>query len=385
MRFTVTRRALHRALALVNHAAVRGTPALPLLAFLRVEVEPDLTLLKLQATNLQISVSAWAAIAKADTPGALAMPAKLLTDLVSSVQEGDLTFVIDPDVWKIQLTHPNGEFSFMGQSAGEYPPLPLPAPGAPMVSVPAVPFARAVRSVEVSLARDDSRPVLACVLLQGAMERLILATADGRRVSESTVVLAPGQDASRLGNRLIPGRALAELASVFPTDTSLQLSLTPDCSQALFATPHLVCSAILVGGEFPNYRAVIPPERPLRVEVSTEDFSQVVQQVRIFTGGEQRAARFVIQPGAGITPGSLTLSTKNEVGNARNTLSALVRGEPTTLPFDVHLIHEALQTISTPKVVLEIGQATAARTPAPAGILMPVGGDDLHAFMSMKA
>jgi DNA polymerase-3 subunit beta len=216
------------------------------------------------------------------------------------------------------------------------------------------------------------------------MERLILATTDGRRVSESSVVLAPGQDAGQLGPLLIPGRALAELATVF-SDTSFQLSLTPNRSQVLFSTPHLVCSAILQSGEFPNYRAVVPPQRALRVEVSTDELQRLVQQARIFTGAEQRAARFSIQPGAGITPGSLTLSTRNEAGNTYISAPALVRGESTTVSFDIQLIHEALQTVSTPKVVLEIGQATAARTPAPAGILMPIGGDNLHAFMSMKA
>lgn len=384
MQFTIARSALHRALALINHATVRGNTSLPLLAYLRLEVEQDLQQLRLQATNLEISVSVWTPIEEVDTPGVLAVPAKLLTDLVGSLEEGKLTFEIDLDVWKITLVHTKGQAIFMGQSAGEYPSIPLPEAGASVVSIPAMPFARAVRSAGVSLAHDDSRPALACFLLQGAMERLILATTDGRRVSESSVVLAPGQDAGQLGPLLIPGRALAELATVF-SDTSFQLSLTPNRSQVLFSTPHLVCSAILQSGEFPNYRAVVPPQRALRVEVSTDELQRLVQQARIFTGAEQRAARFSIQPGAGITPGSLTLSTRNEAGNTYISAPALVRGESTTVSFDIQLIHEALQTVSTPKVVLEIGQATAARTPAPAGILMPIGGDNLHAFMSMKA
>ena len=236
MQFTIARSALHRALALINHATVRGNTSLPLLAYLRLEVEQDLQQLRLQATNLEISVSVWTPIEEVDTPGVLAVPAKLLTDLVGSLEEGKLTFEIDLDVWKITLVHTKGQAIFMGQSAGEYPSIPLPEAGASVVSIPAMPFARAVRSAGVSLAHDDSKPALACFLLQGAMERLILATTDGRRVSESSVVLAPGQDAGQLGPLLIPGRALAELATVF-SDTSFQ----PQPGALLDAAPGLLC------------------------------------------------------------------------------------------------------------------------------------------------
>ena len=124
MHFTCTRAAFSRALTLVNHAVAKGTAAMPLLTYMRLEVEAGHQRLKLQATNLEISVTAWAAIEEVDEAGVIALPARLLTELLSTLEEGKITFHIDLESWKARLTHSAGQATFMGLSAQEYPRLP---------------------------------------------------------------------------------------------------------------------------------------------------------------------------------------------------------------------------------------------------------------------
>lgn len=384
MRFSVQRSLFQRAFTLVNHAVARGKTEMPLLAHVRLEVNHSKRRAKLQATNLEISLTVEVALEEADASGAIAVPASILTELCSTLEEGKLTFQIDLDVWKIKLTHTMGSATFTGLSAEEFPPFPaIEQEG--MQLFPAE-LNRAIRWTSVSVAHDDGRATLTCILLQGGNERLTLASADGRRVSFGEVVLPAGVDATPLGNVLIPQRALKELSSILAEDTVVMISLNANRSQVLFQTPTCVFSAILMSGEFPNYRAVVPPDRPLRLEVKTEDFLRVVRAARIFTGADQQSARFSIQPGAGFSPGSLTILTKNEVGSNSISIPARVHGPQTEIAFSIQLILEALQTVTSADTALEIGQATAAKTPAPAGLLMAADNpESVHAFMSMKS
>lgn len=383
MNFTVLRSTFQRAFSLVNHAVVRGAPPFPLLAYVRLEIEESLQRVKLQASNLEMSLTAFAPVEEADEPAVIAVPARLLTELLATLEEGRLAFAIDLDVWNVTVTHAAGQASFMGLSPEQYPP--IPEAGSEGVQVFGGELAKAIREVSIAVAHDD-RQIFTCLLLQGGAERLTLAAADGRRVSYRRTLLPPGADTTPLGNLLVPCRALGELASILPPDMLVMVSVNSNRSQVLFSTASFVFSAILLSGEFPNYLAVIPTERPLHVEVKTDDFLRIVRAARIFTNGANLTAQLSMRPTKGLVPGTLTISARSDVGSNSATIPALVRGEETDVTFNITLLWEALQAIGTPDVTLEIGQATAAKVAAPAGVLMPVGGgESVHAFMSVKA
>ena len=73
MHFTTSQTTLQRSLAIVSHAVVKGMPSLPVLAFIRMEVIGGR--LKLSATNLEISITAWVEIEQQCSVGVIAVPA----------------------------------------------------------------------------------------------------------------------------------------------------------------------------------------------------------------------------------------------------------------------------------------------------------------------
>lgn len=389
--FTCTRSLFQRGLDLVSHAVAGGTPEFALLAYLRLELDAGRRQLKLQATNLHMGMTTWVPVERverAEEAGVIAVPAKMLRDLFATLPEGSITFTIDYDVWSVIITHPSGSAKMLGLDASQFPPIPDTGEGTDALQLPSA-FAKAIRSVGVAVARDDARPVLACVLVQGKQDHLALAAADGYRVSYAQIHLPPTENGSILGNLLIPYAPLAELAGMVTGEAVVTMSVSANRSQVLFSTQWFVCSIILLTGEFPNYRAFIPEERAVRVVVNTEDFLRCVRSATVFTSSEQLATHLLIQPNKGLVPGTLTVLTATERGSNSYAIPAQVNGPLHNVAFNTRILYEILKNIPSTEAALEIGHAATAKTPAPAGILMPAGTEEapfemVHCFMSMK-
>ncbi len=239
------------------------------------------------------------------------------------------------------------------------------------------------------MADPASAPTIAmtCILAQVGRELVTFAAVDGKRVSYDELLI-PAGDPAAFGNILIPQRGLSELASILPKEGAVLMSLTPNKSQVIFSTLLFSLTATLMSGEFPNYRSVIPKNRPTKITVKTTEFTRIAKLTQLFAEGNLTAL-VTIKSSRGLEPGTLTCaSQQTESGSNDNTIAALVEGiegDELKIAFNVNFLLDALQTMTTPDVRLEIGFAEEAKTPAPAGFMTSVGAPgSIHCFMPMK-
>src|SRR5690348_14074328 len=113
-----------RGLEIVERAVSKGDSALPLLNTIRLELRGDR--LNLAATNLHIGCLAWLpVVVKEDSQeGAIAAPAKLLTDLVRTLADKkngtsgtEIEVTVVGETSTIRVKHRNGVAHFQGMSA----------------------------------------------------------------------------------------------------------------------------------------------------------------------------------------------------------------------------------------------------------------------------
>src|SRR5437870_5779233 len=86
------RKELYEAVQTVGHA-VSGRTSLPILSHVLIQNEDDG--LRLTATDLEISISLKIAGGRVESPGGLTAPARLLTELLSALPEGDVDISVD--------------------------------------------------------------------------------------------------------------------------------------------------------------------------------------------------------------------------------------------------------------------------------------------------
>lgn len=373
MKITCKQQDLSRGLSAVSHA-VSSRSTLPILA--NILLATDHGRLKLSATNLEIGINCWVD-AQIEEEGTTTVPAKLLTDFVSSLPQAPVEITEANGSNTLNIKSLRSSANIKGLDPSEFPQIPSNEGGEPPVQLDASLLKEMIAEVAFAAADDDSRPVLTGVLVQVSDERITFAAADAFRLAVRVTEL-PGNDHPR-GDILIPARTLTELARILPTEGPVDMIVTPNRSQVLFHTPTLDLVSRLIEGAFPNFRQIIPKESTTRAVVETREFAAAVKSASLFARDSSNIARVRINSAdeEGQETGAITIeATAEDVGDNISTVNAAVDGPGLQIIFNVKYLADVLATINTPEVALEASSATKP------GVLKPVGPND-HTYVIM--
>ena len=154
---------LARALSIVGRA-VPARATLPVT--MNVLLETDQSRLKLTATNLEIAISTWIG-AQVESEGAITVPARLLTEFVSSLPNDKIDIDLTDVPKGITINCARFHATMNGTDAEEFPPIPAVADSStPSAKLKTDVLKNAIERVAFAAARDDSRPVLAGVKVE---------------------------------------------------------------------------------------------------------------------------------------------------------------------------------------------------------------------------
>lgn len=325
--------------------------------------------LQLAATNLDMAV-AHRVPAAVDQEGQITLPARLLSDYVALLDHGQkVRLELNGKTHKVHLACGRYEANVAGIDAEDFPPIPT-VSGGPSVSMDAAVLKEAIGQVVFAAAPDDTRPVLAGVLLRLAQGTLTLAAADGFRLAVRTVEL--GQAGSDL-QMIVPARALSEVARLLPTGEGEQVTMssTANQNQVLFQFGKTEVTSRLIEGQFPDYQRIIPADPKANVVLSTSDFLRATRAAAVFARDNSNIVRLECTPpkdGAELAMGRvLVKSTSAEMGDNEGHLDASITGDETQIAFNGRYLRDALEVIEAPQVALQISG------PSSPGILRPIG------------
>jgi DNA polymerase III subunit beta len=367
---------LKRGLAVIGHA-VAGKSTLPVLS--NVLLSTDGGRLKLAATNLEIGITHWIG-AKVEDEGAITVPAKLLSDVVSGLPNDRVTLSLDARTQTLKVECGRFVNNIKGIEADEFPTIPTVTERDPLVSIPPTLLREAIDQVAFAAASDDSRPVLAGVLVRVRDTAAYMAAADGFRLATRTIALPePVRNPQEF---IVPARALSELARIAgDSEENVTVTVTPGGSQVLFHTETTELVSRLIDGKFPDLDRIIPQQYITRTVLETTELSKAVKLASFFANNSQNVVRLTMEPGAGeMGPGRLVISANaNEVGDNRGEIDGMVNGEGGQIALNVKYLAEALGAIKTAQVAIE---TQTAQSP---GVLKPVGQDGyIHIIMPMS-
>ena len=374
MRLVCTQRALAEGLAIVDRAVPTKSP-LPVLS--NVLLTADDGRLKLVANNLEMAISAWIG-ADVATEGTITLPARLLSDFVSTLMGGDVEMALKPGTKTMHLKCGRYEANINGMDAEDFPPVPA-VDEASHCSITAKALRAAINQVVFAAATDDTRPVLAGVLLTIDGDEMTLAAADGFRLAVRTVTLAePLPEPLSL---LVPGRTLNELARIIgDSDELVKIAATPSRNQVMFEYPNILVVSRLIEGQFPDYQRIIPKSYSTRVVLPVSDLLQAAKTASVFSRDNSNIVRINVVPsGEELVPGRVdVLASSAEMGDNAGQLDGSVEGDETQIAFNVRYLRDALEAVNSGEVALEITGPTSP------GLLKPVAGEGhLHVIMPM--
>ncbi len=375
MKLTCLQENLKRGLAVVSHA-VAGKSTLPVLS--NVLLATDGGRLKLAATNLDVGITHWIG-AQVQEEGAITIPAKLLADVISGLPNDRVTLTLDSRTQTVKIECARFTSNIKGIEAEEFPIIPTVSDRQPTVSLAPATLREAIDQVAFAAASDDSRPVLAGVLVRLRDNRATFAAADGFRLATRVIQLPEPVDQPQ--EFIVPAKSLIELARIAgDSESTISMTITPGGGQALFHTDSTELVSRLIDGKFPDFERIIPSQYLTRSILDTAELAKAVKLASFFASSSQNVVKLTIEPGGELGPGRLVISSNAaEVGDNTGEIDGMIHGDGGQIALNVKYLADALAAIKTSQVALE---TQTAQSP---GVFKPVGQEGyIHIVMPMS-
>jgi DNA polymerase-3 subunit beta len=324
-----------------------------------------------------IATTCWIG-AQVDEEGSVTVPARLLTDFVSSLPPDTVKLTVSDRGRQLQVECARNDASIAGMDAADFPPVPSVDDGFTLELDPKQ-FKRAVSQVEFAAAADDTRPVLTGIHTLAEGQELTLAAADGFRLAVHKLPLR--QEVPERVEVIVPARALREVVRLIAEeDEPLSMAFNAARSQVLFRLKSAELVATLIQGTFPNYSQLIPQSYTTRTTLDMKPFLQETRIAAIFARDGAGIVRLQVEPGDGDGSGLLTISARaEEIGNHEGKMDVKVEGDASKIAFNSRYLQDVLQVLDAEKVALE------TTSPSSPGVLRPLETDDnyVHVVMPM--
>lgn len=368
---------LHRAIGQVSRAVASKT-ALPVLT--NVLIATDDGRLKIAATNLEIGITTWVG-ASIEEEGRTTVDARLLNEFVSTLPSGPVELTVEAPKAVLNVKSGRDSASINGIDAEDFPVIPsLDPEGAAFANELEPQLLREMISqVEFAAATDESRPVLAGVLLRFQGDTVTMAAADGFRMAVRKGLLSTSVDETL--DTIVPARAFRELARIIgDTNEPIQLAITPSRGQLVIRVGETELLSRLIDGAFPDVMQIVPKEFNTTVEVGREPFLNAVRRASYFARDNNDVVRLTVHPGDDeLEPGSVEVSANAaERGASQSFVDASITGTQTNVAFNARYLVDVLGVLRQGQIQLGLNGANQA------GVVRLAGDESYdHVIMPM--
>ncbi len=331
-------------------------------------LEASKSKLKISANNLEIGMEVFVK-ATIDEEGAILVPAKIFSGIVSKLPDTDITIkTMEKGIVKISYKQSN--FNINGLSPDEFPALPKIKEGKSF-TIDAAAFSEMIDQTVFSVSMSEEKYVLSGVLMEfgksqisGDSSNIRMVSTDGYRLSKrgtklsATITLESGV--------IVPAKALSEVARIIQSDPNGSVEVTLGADHIAFGYKDTYIVSRLIQGQFPDYKQVIPKGSEIKVNMNTKTFLSAIERAAVIASSSANIIRLEVKGGK-----MYVIASAPDVGNVNEVIEAEIKGgDKATVAFNVRLIMDALKVIKEEKIVLELSG------PLSPGLMRPVGGED---------
>lgn len=337
--FSVKQEEFNQALQLVLRA-VSSKITLPILSNFLIEVETNKIIVS--STNLDVAISVYLSATNTEL-GKIAVPGKILNDLVSTLNPGDLRLEVIDGVGSLS----SGKFAAKINTApvDDYPVIPSES-GEARVSIPAKILSLAINRVEFAAALDESRPILAGVLFDLNEKGLELVATDGYRLSYAKFE----REFKTPIKIVVPAKTLQEVSKIAPIGDEIDIWLSENDKQVVFRTGNVKIVSRIIEGEYPNWRKIVPDSFNTKMLINKDEFARALTQAAVFAKESGNVVKLSLGEGLGLVVSSVS----RELGEEKNEIEGEMTGPSSEIAFNWRYLNDFLGVCESDKFYLEM-------------------------------
>ena len=285
----------------------------------------------------------------------VAIPAKLLLDVLKSLPEQPLTFSLENNI--LEINSNNGKYALSYMNGDEFPKSVI-LEDASEIDFDSQVLLNIINSTIFASGNDDLRPVMSGVFFQINSEGSCFVATDAHKLVKYVRNDINSETSIEF---IVPNKPLNILKSIVPEKKS-EVKVLFNNTNAIFKFSTFKLTCRLIDGKFPNYEAVIPKENPNVLEIDRTQLLSSTKRASIFSSKTTNQVKFEIK-------GNLLQITAEDLdfnNKAEETLECNYNGDDIAIGFNSRFIVEMLNNLSSDLVKIELS------SPNRAGLISPV-------------
>jgi len=341
MKLTLLTQNLQQKLSFLNRA-ISTKNQLPIL--LNILIETQENSIKLSATDLEIGIEIFCP-ATIEEPGKTTVPARLFTELISSLTDDSLT--IQSNENKIEVATKRTKSVFQTVSSDEFPKL-YEVKGEKLAELFGKDIKREFTSVVFSASQDTTRPALSGILVRKEAQGFLLVATDGYRLSlrHYKVSQSSFQESTSF---IIPARVFRELLAMKEDNSDISMYVSKEQNQILFEQGDTLLIGRLIEAEFPNFEKIIPSDFSVSVSFDREELLKAVKICSVFAKDSANIIKFSLAKDKIIVS-----SGASSVGENTVEVDARLSGEENEIAFNARYLLDVLGNVEEKEMVFDM-------------------------------
>lgn len=359
MKFTVSSsELLHGLLSVSRVISTRNT--LPILDnFLFVLTG---NVLEVTASDLEMTLKTTIKIDDVQEEGEIAVPAKILTDLLKEFPEMPISFTSLENENLIELKWATGASKIPYFSADEYPVLPQLEDISLSISVPADILLSGINYTLYATAEEELRPVMNGIFFDMSPECTSMVASDSHKLVCYTRNDIKSEDKSSF---ILPKKPASILKTILAKADDT-VKITFDSKNAYFEFEGNVLICRLVEGTYPAYKSVIPKNNPNKLIINRIELLNAVKRVSVCSNQATSHVKLSLSFNKLMISAS---DTSYSVSSHEN-LSCQYDGDVMDIGFKSTFLVEILNNLPFEEISLELADPTRA------GLILAAGEKD---------
>lgn len=341
MKFSALSVDLKRNLNIISRG-ISSKPHLPILSGLLLTVKNGVV--SMESTDLEISF--WVSLpSSVDQEGSIVVPAKLFTDLVLSLPADRVE--IESTGNKMTIKTKGVSTELICQNVDDFPVIPRATKS--NVTIDSGEFKQKMLRMNVSVAKEDTRPILTGVLCVLRENKMTLATTDGFRLSVDLLSLG---DKSLTDDKsyVIPSRSLMEVSKAIAETSAISFGMEFDAKnrQVIFTLGSMEISSRLLEGDFPPYQQIIPNTYNTHIVVNKDSLLSAVKRASLFAKDNANVVKVLIENNK-----VKVMAENNQLGSNVTEIESDVEGDNLSMAFNARYLLDYLSVLEQENVVWE--------------------------------
>ena len=325
----------------------------------------DEGMLTIRATDLETTLVSKIEVETGRMEGIadIAVPSKLLLDIVKSMDDVPMTFSVDDNTFGISIASGEGKYNLAGHNPETFPNMPE-ARETSNITLTSGALANAIGRTAFAASTDEMRPQMGGIFCDINTENATFVATDAHklvRYRRSDI------HCDVPVSFILPRKPVMMMKNILATrkeDTEVKLEYNNTNAFFTFDNFYVICR--LVDGRYPNYDAAIPKENPNKLTVDRTSFLNTLRRVGLFANQASHQVRLSIMER------ELVVSAEDEMfsNNAQEKLPCQYEGEPMKIGFNAKFLVEMVSNIETEQILIEMSH------PSRAGIIFPITNEE---------